>query len=82
MINSILSPENIKALAEIDRKMDEGTQSFVRDHAGRRWAMPKQVLEMFGCISGQTASDAVLTSLLEANVAYIQMQMTLEKVSK
>lgn len=82
MITSILSPENIKALAEIDQKMDEGTQPFVRDHAGRRWAMPKQVLEMSGCVSGQTVSDVVMTSLLEANVAYIQMHIALEKAGK
>lgn len=82
MINGILSPENIKALAEMERSMDNGKQPFVRDHAGRRWAMPKQVLEMSGCVSGQTVSDVVMTSLLEANVAYIQMQIVLEETGK
>lgn len=82
MITSILSPENLKALAELDRKMDSGHQPFVRDDKGNRWAFPQEVLDVFGCISGQTASHAVMTGLLEANLAHIQMQIALEKATK
>jgi hypothetical protein len=82
MINGILSPENIKALAEIEREMDSGKQPFVRDNAGRRSAFPQEVLEVCGCVSGQTASEPIVTALLLANRAHIQMQIALEKVGK
>ncbi len=67
----LFNQDQIKMLAEVERRMDNGTMSFVRDNSGRRWAFSTEVLQTSGCISGQTVNETILTHLLEASLADI-----------
>ncbi len=69
-----LTQEQIQALAALDRDMDSGAQPFVRDETGSRWSFPAAVIEHCGCVSGQTASRAVITALMEANLASMKQR--------
>lgn len=56
--------EQIRDLAAIDRAMDAGTQPFVRDIRGNRWAASQTTLDAIGAVSGQTASDPLIYEML------------------
>jgi hypothetical protein len=74
--------DQMKVLAEVERRMDNGTMTFVRDSSGKRWPFSIEVLQTSGCISGQTVNETILTHLMEANLAHIQMQIALSKAKK
>lgn len=78
----LFNQEQVKVLAEVERRMDNGTMPFVRDNTGRRWAFPAEVLQTSGCVSGQTVNETILSHLMEANLANIQMQIALEKANR
>lgn len=77
-----LTHEQVGLLAELDRKMDAGEQSFVLDDRGARWAFPCEVLGTFGVVSGQRVSSPVMLALMEAHLAHIQALIAIDKANK
>lgn len=77
-----LTPEQIVQLAELDRQMDSGAQPFVRDASGQRWAFSAEVLQACGCVSGQTASHAVIQALMETNLARMTVELARRKAQE
>jgi hypothetical protein len=74
--------EQVRLLAENDRKMDAGEQPFVLDDRNARWAFPGDVLGTFGVVSGQRVSSTVLQALLEANLAHINALIAIDRSRK
>lgn len=74
-----LTPEEIAAIARVESNMDNGTQPFVRDEQGRRWAFTAEILQQTGCICGQTVDKKKMIFIMETNLANLQMQIALEK---
>jgi hypothetical protein len=68
--------DEIRMLVGLERKMDAGEQPFIRDHAGHRIAFPKEVLDDYGAVSGQTITDPiVITELMKASHRRLQAEI-------
>ena len=76
-----LTNEQIAMLSALDRDMDSGAHPYVRDEHGQRWAFSGDVLQDCGCVSGQTASHAVITALMQANIARIESTILINKMA-
>lgn len=74
-----LTSKEIAAIARVESNMDNGTQPFVRDEQGRRWAFTSEILQQTGCVSGQTVDAKKMIFIMETNLANLQMQIALEK---
>lgn len=77
-----LSIEQVRQLAELDRKMDAGEQVYVTCDRGYRWAFDAELLAEAGVVSGQRCGNAVIESLLQLNLAHIESLIAIEKAQK
>lgn len=77
-----LSIEQVRQLAELDRKMDAGEQPYVTCDQGHRWAFDAELLAEAGVVSGQRCGHAVIHALLQLNLAHIESLIAIEKAQK
>jgi len=63
-----LTLEQIRGLAELERKMDSGEQPYVKTDHGRL-AVDASIMSHFGLQSGQTVSAYLVSEILRANLA-------------
>ena len=61
------SKDEIRLLAEGERKMDSGEQPHVVNEGDRVAVMP-EVMEDLGLESGQTVSNAIIIAILKAQI--------------
>ena len=78
MPHDFTTDDNIRALADMERQMDRGIAPFVM-YRGRRWAVPSETMAQLGLETGQTASDFLITQILETNIANWTAEIELEK---
>lgn len=69
-----LTTEEVRMLADMERKMDRGEQPYVMNRGGR-WAVPADTMEQLGLESGQTVSDFLITKILETNIANLTAEI-------
>lgn len=69
-----LTNEEIKLLAEGERKMDAGEIAFVR-LAGNRASVSPDVMQELGLQQGQTINNTIFLAILEANIANCKARM-------
>lgn len=81
-MNDKLTLEDLRMLADQERKMDSGEQPHVIDKDRNRWAVSQEVMDELGLVSGQTVSDTIITAILEANVASIQARIAVDAAAK
>jgi hypothetical protein len=79
MANMKFTTEQIKELAQLERDMDSGKQPFVVGIDGQRWAFCKEVMDEFGCVSGQSANHILIAALLECSLATLRALIAIEK---
>ena len=77
-----LTIEDIRMLAEQERKMDSGEQPHVLDKDRNRWAVSLEIMEELGLKSSQSVSGAIITAILEANIASIQARIAVDAAAK
>jgi hypothetical protein len=78
-----MNVEQIRMLAEMERKMDDGTAPFVRPAGSReRMAVMPVVMAELGLVSGQTVTDAIVIAILEAQVAALTAQIAVDKAAR
>ena len=77
-----LTIEDIRKLAEQERKMASGEQPHVLDKDRTRWAVSPEIMEELGLKSGQSVSGAIITAILEANIASIQARIAVDAAAK
>lgn len=64
------SIEELRMLAELERKMDSGEQPFVRvDETQVRLAVADWIMERIGLESGQTISGELAAEICRMNIA-------------
>lgn len=73
--------EGIRALAEVERQMDDGTQPFVIAGETRMAVQPSVMAEM-GLACGQTVSMFLATEIMRYQLAHCQTQMALIKAAE
>ncbi len=73
-----LSLEQIRGLAELERKMDSGDQPYVLNR-GDRWAFSGDVLKHLGIESGRNVSDHLLIEIRKTNLLNLRMKMEREE---
>ena len=70
----LLSLEEVRRLALLERQMDEGTLAYVV-YQGERCAMMPDVLEHLGLKSGQQVSSTIFHEIIKTNLAFLQRQI-------
>ncbi len=76
-----LTHEEIKILAECERKMDAGkTPHVVVD--GHRFAVNDEILEHFGLQNRQTVTNVIITAILEFNIERLKKEIMDEEAKK
>lgn len=70
--------DDIRALADMERKMDRGEQPYVMNGGGR-WAVPADTMAQLGLETGQTVSDFLITKILETNIANLTAEIERRK---
>ncbi len=75
-----LSIEEIRMLADGERRMDSGEQPFVNAPGGRLRVSP-EVMEELGLVAGQTISVAIMQAIIEAQLASLQARIALDKAA-
>jgi len=73
-----LSVEEIRMLADQERRMDSGELPFVNSPGGRMSVSPEVMAEL-GLAAGQTVSWPIMQAILEATLASLQAHMALDK---
>ena len=63
--------DEIKSLAEQERRMDRGEQPYVMHH-GRRMAVIPEVMDELGLEVVQTISDAVNIAISQASIGLLE----------
>lgn len=63
--------EQIKALAKIEREMDNGNIPHVVNK-GMRWATNPDVMKHFDLVSGQNVCGTVIQAILDFNLTRLQ----------
>jgi hypothetical protein len=71
------SLEDIRGLAEMERKMDSGEQPFVIYGNGRA-AMSKDTMEKFNLKQGQTISDIIFIAIQKSRIEECQKKIDKE----
>lgn len=74
--------EQMRKLAEVERRMDSGEQPFVEIHGYGRLAVPQHILDECGIVSGQTISSPMLRFLLKRVVVDLQVKTAIYKAQK
>ncbi len=74
--------EDIRMLAEMERKMDSGEHPHVLDKDRNRWPVSPEIMEELGLVSGQTVNGTIITAILEANIASIQARIAVDAAAK
>ena len=74
--------EDIRMLAEMERKMDSGEQPYVLDSDRNRWAVIPEIMDELGLESGQSVNGAIITAILEAIIASIQAHIAVDAAAK
>lgn len=77
MTNYKLTDEELKMLAEAERKMDSGEHKFVRDPSGHRLIVDAEVMRDLGLVNGQSVSRTLVTEIMERHLAKMQAQIAL-----
>ena len=72
-----LTIEEIRMLADLERRMDSGEQPYVIIE-GHRAAVTPLVMDEFGLESGQTVSKPIFLAMLEANLANLRALQALK----
>jgi hypothetical protein len=72
--------DEIRALIECERGMDEGRIAFVMLD-GQRVSVTAAAMAEFGLAQGQTINVPIMIALLEFNIAHCQAQIAIEKAS-
>jgi hypothetical protein len=73
-----LTTEDIRALADIERKMDSGEVAFVV-FQGERLSVIPEVADELGLKQGQTISLAIFIAMTHANIRHCQREIELRK---
>lgn len=73
-----LTEDEIKALVECERMMDDGRVAFVMLQ-GQRVSVSSEAMAEFGFKKGQTINDTIFCALLQFNIANIQTKIALNK---
>ncbi len=74
-----LTDDQIRDLAEVERKMDAGEMPFVMYH-GQRAAMSPEAMEHFDLKQGQSITDTIWGGILRFDLASIQDQIATKTV--
>ena len=70
--------DEIKMIAEVERKMDSGEQPFVM-FSGQRVAVPQTTMDVLGLAQGQTINHTIFMAVLQANLADCQAAIAMGK---
>lgn len=77
----LLTLDQIKILADLERKMDSGEQPFVQTSHGRM-AFRQELLDECGIKSGQSVSTAMVHTLMQMSLASLQVQIITDNMKK
>ena len=77
-----LTIDDIRMLAEQERRMDSGEQPHVLDTNRNRWCVSAEVMEELGLVSRQQVSHAIITAILEAHLASVQARIALDAATQ
>lgn len=75
----LLTVEEMREFAEIERQMDAGELSYVKTEYGRL-AFPPFVLDECGVVSGQTASPAMVLTLMQMTVSSMALDAQINEM--
>jgi hypothetical protein len=73
-----LTAEEVRMLAEAERKMDTGEIPFVM-YGGHRAAMRQEAMDHFKLKQGQTINDQIWIAILEFNIAHCRAETDMRK---
>ena len=76
-----LTIDQIKMLAEAERKMDTGELSFVVAE-GQRMLIDPLIMDEFGLVSGQTVTNTIVIEILKAKIAMVKAQIAARRALK
>ena len=74
-----LTVDEIRMLADIERRMDNGEQPYVLVD-GSRMAVEPDIMKELGLVKGQTISKTIALAVREACLVSLKMQLDLERV--
>ena len=77
----LLTPDQMKILADLERKMDSGEQPFVQT-SHSRMAFRQELLDECGIKSGQSVSTAMVHTLMQMSLASLQVQIITDNMKK
>jgi hypothetical protein len=75
------SDNEVTVLAQVERRMDDGTQPFVFCPKGLRWAFPVEIMVPLRVVSGQRVTSTILDQLLQRNVARLAASVAIDKAN-
>lgn len=75
-----LSVDEIRMLADQERRMDSGEQRFVL-WRGQRAAVDPLVAEELGLENGQTINDAIWRAMLQAQLAQVRAAIQMREAT-
>ena len=73
------SDDDIRMLAEQERKMDSGESPYVTLR-GNRMAMTQESMDHFKLTQGQTINEVIMMKILEFNISFCQARIETEKL--
>ena len=76
-----ITPEMIREIAALERRMDAGEQPFVK-LGDERMAVMQEVMEELGLESGQTVPRFLFNKILEASIGVCKSQIAMKELTK
>lgn len=71
MENTILSDEDVKLLAQVERDIENNRVPFVKLNGGRLLVMP-EVMKFFGLEQGQNITIPIYTAILKKQIEIVE----------
>lgn len=65
----MFSLQELRLIAQEERKMDEGTQPYVVDSSGSRWSVHSEVMTLLHLKNGQRVPPVIIRAILEGHLA-------------
>lgn len=76
-----LTIDDIRGLAQLEREMDMGIQSYVLV-GGNRMSVSEGTMERLGLVSGQTASNAICIAICQSHIAEIETEIAIKNAQQ
>ncbi len=76
-----LTIDEVRMLADLERRMDSGEQPYVVTDGGRK-AVEQTIMDELGLVSGQTISSTMEIAVTRAQIASLRAQLAVDRLSQ